>query len=532
MLLGHLLIAAVFGCERSSRPRATSVDTAATVAQASDSVVGRVVRGPRAASALQRVSGSAWATRAFQPLDTVLAVRVLGPRGRELAGVPVRWAIVTGADGAQLRAIDARTDSLGVARASFMPGGSADVQVVGASVDGVGRLDFKVRVAPAAIRIVADRVAIWSGETPTILTVVSDSAGRDLTGGDVSWASSDTSVLRILDHAGTRASVSARLAGTTSLIAWIGDTSVRHSVVLGVKPVLRGRFITLDGSAPPRMRVSISAGGVRDSVAVVDGQFEKRVDLPASGDVDVAAEPFDDSSVFHRVALRIVERRDLQRLTIALVPIAWRIDAGSYQGRVVRIDAASALRRASDGSPFWRLVPRSAAGPRTLLGWRSADLPLRIAFDRSRFGAAITPDDSVRFWAIAEQLERDVGVRLFAPAVLSATDTSRNAVRVEIEPSGADGHTFVTWGNAGDASDGVLRFSRIAFLSDAHVVSHELLHLLGFGHAFAWPTVALPAGGTEQRLTPEDVAYVQLATRLRRLRDESGARPGVPIARQ
>lgn len=531
MLLGHLLMAAAFGCEGSGRSRAISIDTAATVAQANDSVVRRVVRASRAASAIQRVSGSAWARRALQPLDTVLAVRVLGSRGRELAGVPVRWAIVTSADGAQLRAIDGQTDSLGVARASFTPGASADVQIVGASVDGVGRLDFKVQVAPAAIRIVADRVAIWSGEASTVLTVVSDSAGRDLAGGDVSWASKDTSVLQILAHAGTRASVSARLAGTTSLIAWIGDTSVRHAVVLGVKPVLHGRFITLDGSAPPRMRVSVSAGTVRDSVAVVDGQFEKRVDLPASGDVEVASEPLGDSSGFHRVALRIVERRDLQRLIIALVPTVWRIGTGSYQGRVVRIDAASALRRVSDGSPFWRLVPRSAEGPRTLLGWRNADLPLRIAFDRTRFGATITPDDSVRFWAIAEQLERDVGARLFVPAQ-DASDSARNAVRVEIEPSGADGHTFVTWGHAGDASDGVLRFSRVAFLRDAHVVSHELLHLLGFGHAFAWPTVAVPAGGTEQRLTPEDVAYVQLAMRLRFLQHSLGARPGLPIARQ
>jgi len=103
-------------------------------------------------------------------------------------------------------------------------------------------------------------------------------------------------------------------------------------------------------------------------------------------------------------------------------------------------------------------------------------------------------------------------------------------VPVEIGERGAEGETFVSWAQAGDATSGVLVFRRAATLGESHVVTHELAHLLGFGHTNAWSTVAVPAGGTEPGLTPGDVAYIQLAYRLRRLQRETGARPGLPIA--
>ena len=111
------------------------------------------------------------------------------------------------------------------------------------------------------------------------------------------------------------------------------------------------------------------------------------------------------------------------------------------------------------------------------------------------------------------------------------SDSSRLAiVPIEIGVQGAEGHTFLASAAEGNANDGVVLFRHSSTLHDAHVVTHELLHLIGFGHTSAWETVSIPSGGSEPRLTPQDVAYVQLAYRLRRIQRETGARPGLPVA--
>jgi hypothetical protein len=158
------------------------------------------------------------------------------------------------------------------------------------------------------------------------------------------------------------------------------------------------------------------------------------------------------------------------------------------------------------------MAPVSGRGPKTLLGWHPARLPIAIAFDRDQSSSPITAPDSVAFWDIARVLEADLGMRLFRPAGVDDPD----AVRVEVRPGTSEGHTFTSSTGDGDVNDGTLLFRAPSTLRDPHVVTHELLHLLGFGHSVSWPSVAVPARGTEARLTPHDVAYVQLAIRLRR----------------
>jgi hypothetical protein len=86
---------------------------------------------------------------------------------------------------------------------------------------------------------------------------------------------------------------------------------------------------------------------------------------------------------------------------------------------------------------------------------------------------------------------------------------------VEIRAGGSEGHTFTSSTGEGDVNDGTLLFRAPSTLRDPHVVTHELAHLLGFGHSVSWPSIGVPAGGREPRLTPHDVAYMQLAMRLR-----------------
>lgn len=211
------------------------------------------------------------------------------------------------------------------------------------------------------------------------------------------------------------------------------------------------------------------------------------------------------------------------------MPTSWRIETGTYEGRDVAIDATRALTRTSIGAPFWRLVPASGRRLQHVLGWREADLPLRIAFNRDRSRDRIAAQDSAEFWAIARQMQRDLGATVFAPSEMRRDGDQNSIVNVEIRDPGGAGNTFVTWNEAGDAYTGVMTFNQASTLRRGSIVTHELLHLIGFGHSESWPTISTPVDGNAARLTPEDVAYAQVALRLRWLRDRIGARPGLPI---
>jgi len=521
------LIAATLGCERSAARAAR--DTVATAP--TDTIVRRVYFVVRRAAAMERPTGVVRALKALEPLDSVLAVRVFDQRGKDMSGVPVQWTLANAGEGAAIHEINAKTDTLGLSRATFTPGLSADGQSAVATVADVGHIDFTVTVPVTSVRVVPDRTIVWSGDDALVGAELRDIDGHLLAGGVLSWATTDTSALHVRLEDATHARVTGALAGTTTLVAWVGDGRVRGTGHVTVRPVVIGRFVTIDGAPVPPVRMEIRAGDVRDSIAVDNGQFTKRVDLPLETAVDVYASA-GAAAPYHEIHLRATSPRELQNLRIALVPTMWRIDAGSYRGREIPIDAERAMRHTARAAPFWRLVPISGRGPRKLLGWAESDFPLRLAFNRRRSSEPISASDSIAFWAIAREMEQDLGASLFVPAEIRGDSTAPNLVSVEITAQASQGHTFVSWGQPGDASTGVVLLRQAATLRDAHVVTHELVHLLGFGHSTWWTTVAEPIGGHEPRLTPDDVAYIQLAMRLRHIQQETGARPGLPVAEQ
>jgi hypothetical protein len=521
-----VVLGAAIACERS-RGAAAASDSAKT-AGAADTVVRYVVRARRFPLALERITPDLHVQRALAPLDT-LVVRVYDNRAVKFAGVPVRWSAMGLGEGAQFNVVNARSDSLGLSRATFTPGTSADSQHVFADVEKVGRIDFTVVVPVTSLGVRVSQPDVWSGETVLASAELRDVAGRELTGGQLSWASDDTSVLRVERADATHGRVTGIAAGEASIVAWVDAGRVQGSARLLVRPVVAGAFVTLDGRPPPDMRMEIRSEAVRESLSVVDGRFTARPLLDPDASVQVLAAPVRDTLLYHTVDVRVHAQRDLQRLRVALIPTHWRIDAGTYAGRDIPVDAARALRRTGRGAGFWRLVPLSGTSPRRILGWAESQLPLRLAFDRAQSFEPITAGDSTAFWASADRMQRDLGVRVFIPANMN--DTVRGpVVPIEISMQSTEGHTSLSWGQAGDAGDGVILLRSASTLGDAHVVTHELLHLLGFGHTSQWPTVSVPAGGTEIALTPFDVAYVQLAMRLRRLQHETGALHGLPLS--
>lgn len=517
-----MLAASVLACETPHRQ-----PVAETLATRPDTVVRRVVRVPRRPAAMQRVTGVVDARRALVPLDSPLAIRVLDGRGAALPGVRAQWSLGAAGEGARLQVLGEVTDSLGESRAVFTPGRTANEQRVAAAVPGVGRIDFAFLVPVARVEIEPDRGTLWTGDALVAGVSLQDVAGTPLTGGAVSWAVSDSTVLRATPVDSTHARVTGGLAGSADLVGWIGLASGRSRFV--VHPVTTGTFETLDGGPVPPLHLEVRSGEWRDTPVVADAAFTTRVPPRASTEVDFHATPSDPGR-YHPVHVRVLSPRDLHVVNVALIPTTWRIEAGTYRGREVPIQAAAALRRVGGRAPFWRIAPVSGRGPKTLLGWRSADLPVRIAFNRPASGGRIDAADSAAFWAVARRMEEDLGARFFEPATLDGAE--RGVVPVEIREQMAEGHTFVAWSQAGDAHDAVLLFRSSTALRDPHVATHELLHLLGFGHATAWPTVARPVGGREPRLTPEDVAHVHVALRLREQQARTGARPGLPAASQ
>lgn len=498
-----------------------------TVAVRPDTLARRVVPVPRRPAAMQRVTGAVEARRALVPLDSPLAIRVLDGRGAALAGVRVEWSLPDGGEGSRLRVLAEDTDSLGESRAVFTPGRTANEQRVAAAVSDVGRIDFTFLVPVARVQVEPDRGTLWTGDALVVGAALLDPAGTPLTGGVVSWAVSDSMVLRATPVDSTHARVTGGLAGSAELVGWMG--LVRGQSRITVHPVTTGTFETLDGGPVPPMHLEVRSGDWRDAPVVADARFTTRVPPRASTEVDFHATPSEPGR-YHPVHVRVLSPRDLHVVNVALIPTTWRIESGTYRGREVAIEAVAALRRVGGRAPFWRIAPVSGRGPKTLLGWRSADLPIRIAFNRPASGGRIDAADSAAFWAVARRMEEDLGARFFEPATPDGAE--RDVVPVEIREQMAEGHTFVAWSQTGDAHDAVLLFRSSTALRDPHVATHELLHLLGFGHATAWPTVAQPVGGREPRLTPEDVAHVQVALRLRERQARTGAKPGLPRASQ
>ena len=186
----------------------------------------------------------------------------------------------------------------------------------------------------------------------------------------------------------------------------------------------------------------------------------------------------------------------------------WTIRGGTYAGQTVRVDPATATSR---GGKFWRLS-RLRTDPR-IVGWNPSRLPIAVAF---RPSAGIGEADSVAFWTVLRNMEQDLGMHLFAPALLDAGTDPDDVIVVDLKPMAKDdGVTLITWTNHGSLYDARVFFRSNSTLHNERVVTHEMMHALGFGHTSSWYSIMDSRLSYTRRLTRDDVAYVQLAIRSR-----------------
>jgi hypothetical protein len=180
------------------------------------------------------------------------------------------------------------------------------------------------------------------------------------------------------------------------------------------------------------------------------------------------------------------------------------IRGGTYAGQSVRLDPGLASRRSSR---FLRVSRQK--GETRYVGWNPSRLPAAVAFRR---GEEVSEADSTAFWSILRQMEADIGIRLFEPAVVSAGSDPDDVIIVEAKSlPHADGLTMVTWTAGGVLYDARVYLRSTSTLRNPRIVAHEMMHALGFGHTSAWASIMNSGASAPSRLTLQDVAYAQFA---------------------
>jgi hypothetical protein len=448
--------------------------------------------GERIAVRLEKIAGEAQSGPAGADLPQPLVVRVLDARGLGVANVPVRWTLSSG------QTFPARTDRRGFARAVWILEPYSAAQHASASVEGLAQVTFtatalRTRARPA--RPVTPRL-----RAPDVVVLE--------------------------PH---------RSLPVESLWATHPDSSTTAPLTL------RGRIFSADGDPLDDLIVHATIGERTESVRVLADRFAVLLPYRAALEgIELRVESSSGTGRFLPMHLRTSSGQ--REIAVALIPREWRLRTGSFAGSVVAID----LRRAfapscRTCSSFYRYLEHAEGVLRArTAAWPEEALPLRVSFTAGDSLDAVTAADSAAFWRSADAFDRAFGADLLQPAGPLPADRT---LRVAIDPRQLNSGESTTAMQAQEIFGAEITFQRHGMIAGplgTYLVTHELLHALGFGHTCSWRSVLADTRSCPSMhadwLTPEDVAYVQLVRRVndieRRLHARSTFDGALRAARQ
>lgn len=311
--------------------------------------------------------------------------------------------------------------------------------------------------------------------------------------------------------------------------------------------MLAGQVIPSDSGTVDGLQLRVQAGSFMDSTRV-DPYGEFSIELPESSVGDTVVFVVDAVEVANRryyPALARLQAGELhRRQDLILVPLRWTISAGRLAGTTVAVSPNRAFAPACRYCPAFYRRTSSVVRSKNAAGlpiWPVERFPLRVAFDHAQSDEIITARDSVFFWRIADRLQTDFGAALFQPVRYDEALSSDDEITTDVVVWIVSNLRLEGRGGIGFYGEevilGTIWLKNSALISSTHgptIVAHELMHALGFGHTCSWHSVladptrcAWRKSGT---LTPEDIAYVQLAHRVSTLAWHYQARWGIEAA--
>jgi hypothetical protein len=297
---------------------------------------------------------------------------------------------------------------------------------------------------------------------------------------------------------------------------------------------ITGKVYTIDGGSSSGTVAGVENGTgstARDYTAPVDATGAFSVSAPLTfGPTDSATVVVDAVSgarryhpTFARVATTRVGSTALRPMLVSENSV---FSTPAYPSSTVAVSLQSAFQRVctddtnANCNSFFPQLWKSS-----VILWNDADLPVPLAFYTGASTSPITASDSIALWGIITQMQNELGRTLFVPATLSSLATpdangySRKAALVWVDSTltGFSGYTNWIWDGNLDMLAAKTRVTRNSALASRSLMTHELLHALGFHHTCAWTTVMGGYGCTSAAgVTKADAAGFTLAYQTRR----------------
>ena len=333
--------------------------------------------------------------------------------------------------------------------------------------------------------------------------VGADQRGKPIALQQVTFQSSDGATASVTDggsvvgvHSGTATiSASAQSVTGTTTVTVVSPTAFFGSVVAANGGTMSNLSFTLQTGAGSSLQAFPTS---------VDGTGAFHLDAPlplaASDPVTLLVDDGTRPRVYHPISKQVqVAGATASAARPLLIPESETFASPSYGASTVAISLQSAFTRVCDDNTnancnsFFPQVWLAGVVPL----WAASDFPIQLAFNHSASTTPITDSDSIALWSVIHDMEADVGRTLFKPVNFSsltppdANGFSPKAVLVWVDNTltGFSGYTNWIWDGNQNMVAAKTRVRLNSYLANRSLMSHELLHALGFHHTCAWVTV-------------------------------------------